>query len=196
LSPADAAEMVTWETAQALQGMKEQIDRESWELLDLYERIWQLSIYREVREQWEWNLVQEAFAKLDQVEGHVREYRRVQSTFEEELANWRRAHAIIAKVWNVFAEKYSAAEPGKTTEVPNATDWIYWSVGTRNYADKPNNALAVRHIAITEVAGEAWPSKHKNDRQKMAVYEERRPNESLHSCCGRPIARGREKSDR
>jgi hypothetical protein len=58
-------------------------------------------------------------------------------------------------------------------EVPHAAEWIYWTVGTRAYTDNPDNALAVQHIASTEVAGEAWRSKHEKAELKMAVYEER-----------------------
>jgi hypothetical protein len=163
LSRADAEEMVTWDTAQALQEMKEQIDEESLELLSLYEQLLNADT----------DFLQEVCEKLEEVESYGQEYRRVQSTFMQELAVWRKTHAIIARVWEVVAKIHPAKEAMLSMEVPHAADWIYWTVGQSSYKNNPDNALAVEHIASTEVAGEAWRSEHENDEEKMKVYNKR-----------------------
>lgn len=173
LAPADAAEMVTWETAQHLLEMKERLDRESLELISLYEQIWQLDNVRKFREQWE--LVQEVSATLHQVAGNVQEYRRVQNRFNQEITDWREAHAKIMRPWGLFVERFPAAKSDKETmEVPQAAKYFDWCVRNKEFTSRAaENAWVVEHIASTEVAGEAWRSEHEDDPQKMAVYEER-----------------------
>jgi hypothetical protein len=171
LAPADAAEMVTWEAAQELVKMKERIERDSLELVGIYEQIWQLENTRKFREQWE--LAQEVSAGLDQVAANVQEYRRVQNIFNQELTDWRRAHAKMIRPWDIFVKRFPAATPGESLEAPSVAEYIKRSVGTREYRSDPDNAWAVGHIASTEVAGEAWRSAYEDDPQKMAVYEER-----------------------
>ncbi|GAQ79814.1 hypothetical protein KFL_000390020 [Klebsormidium nitens] len=171
LAPADAAEMVTWEAAQELVKMKERIDRDSLELVGIYEQIWHLENTRKFWEQWE--LAQEVSAGLDQVAANVQEYRRVQNIFNQELTDWRRAHAKMIRPWDIFVKRLPAATPGESLEAPSVAEYIKWSVGTREYRSDPDNAWAVGHIASTEVAGEAWRSAYEDDPQKMAVYEER-----------------------
>lgn len=178
VSTADAEEMVTWETAQVLSEMAENINRNSLELLSLYERTDQLGVARKFREQWE--VLAQVVAKGDQVSDLVQKYRSAKrDVFDQKLADWREAHKRMMGPWKEFLKSFPDAVTAGKMEDPEAEMWF--DKNAKDYMSKAEITPAVIHIASTVVAGEGWLSKYEGNPRKMALYQERRAQQAFAS---------------